>query len=123
MHFYNLWDIMLEIYMNMTKGYIYAIKDSTGRYKIGKSIHPMKRLKELQTAQNDRLKVEFTIAVDDMTRAERAAHDLFAAYRKDGEWFEFDVKGYELFYKVFGITVITEDELKSLISLGLRRNE
>jgi hypothetical protein len=105
----------------MSEGYIYAIKDSTGRYKIGKSIHPMKRMRELQTAQNDRLTIQYAIHVEDMAKAERAAHDLFAAWRKSGEWFEFDLKGYALFYKVFGIAPITADEERSLFNLGLRK--
>ena len=107
-------------YSNTKSGFLYLIHNGSSEYKIGYSKNPRKRLKELQTAQKDVLSLIAFIPVVDMIKAERAAHDLLAAYRARGEWFVFNLKGYQLLYKIFKMLPVTADEEQSLLNLGLR---
>ncbi|MFJ3205871.1 GIY-YIG nuclease family protein [Streptomyces sp. NPDC086989] len=68
--------------------YVYVIGSAgSTRVKIGTSIIPEKRLKELQTGNPDRLEVLWqTPGGRDL---EAHLHQAFAAYRAGGEWFDF----------------------------------
>jgi hypothetical protein len=71
------------------KGYVYFIQGQCGgAIKIGFSVDPAKRLKELQTGYPDTLKILFMIPGDEST--ERALHRLFEGARLKGEWFRPD---------------------------------
>ncbi|MEU8617355.1 GIY-YIG nuclease family protein [Streptomyces sp. NPDC048623] len=59
----------------------------SGRVKIGTSVNPSKRLKELQTGNPDRLEVLWTAPGG--RELESALHQTFNAYRIEGEWFDF----------------------------------
>ena len=69
--------------------YLYAILDSFGRVKMGKSKHPFRRVKELQTSQAERLVCWAYWKVGVETKvAEKEAHEVLAKYRVGGEWFK-----------------------------------
>jgi len=71
------------------KGYIYFFQGQCGgAIKIGYSVDPQKRLKELQTGYPDTLKVLLMIPGSENT--ERALHKHFEASRLKGEWFRPD---------------------------------
>lgn len=73
------------------KSYVYFIKaDNTGLVKIGKSVNPKNRLKELQTGSANKLNIIKTI--DGGVYLEQAIHAYFAHLRKHGEWFKPDTE-------------------------------
>lgn len=56
------------------------------RVKIGRSASPPKRIKSLQTAQPEPLRVLLVLEGD----REREMHDRFSRHRRSGEWFNLD---------------------------------
>ncbi|MDF5715381.1 MAG: GIY-YIG nuclease family protein [Rhizonema sp. NSF051] len=69
-------------------GYCYLIGEHlTGRYKIGKAKHPMRRLQQLQTGNPRRLGLGVIIKTDNMTQTESQLHSQYQHRRVDGEWF------------------------------------
>ncbi|MFD3937832.1 GIY-YIG nuclease family protein [Streptomyces sp. NPDC058611] len=68
--------------------YVYVIGSSGSTHvKIGTSVSPEKRLKELQTGNPGRLEVLWcTPGGRDL---ESALHKVFDEYRMEGEWFDF----------------------------------
>jgi hypothetical protein len=72
--------------------HLYFIQaDKTGLIKIGRSKHPKKRLKELQTGCGTKLKL---IAVfEGKGSYETTMHDKLKPWRKKGEWFDYDCIG------------------------------
>lgn len=71
------------------KGYIYFIQGQYGgAIKVGFSIDPRKRLKELQTGYPDTLRILLMIPGDEAT--ERTLHRQFEGARLKGEWFRPD---------------------------------
>jgi hypothetical protein len=55
--------------------------------KIGISKHPQKRLKRLQTAHPDKLKIIFIIETDNARKIERYLHKILWQCHLKGEWF------------------------------------
>lgn len=72
---------------NSTSGFVYIIHAiGTSRIKIGHSVEPEKRLKELQTGSPYKLRL---IESWPGTKAdERRAHTCLSQYRQTGEWFD-----------------------------------
>lgn len=68
-------------------GMVYFIRDdANGRIKIGTSLNPLGRLRELQTGNGTRLRL---MSISPGGRAaERSYHKTFAARRLIGEWFD-----------------------------------
>ncbi|WP_217550094.1 GIY-YIG nuclease family protein [Streptomyces sp. GbtcB6] len=68
--------------------YVYVIGSvGSTRVKIGTSVSPKKRLKELQTGNPDRLEVLWCTLGG--RKLEAHLHQAFADYRREGEWFDF----------------------------------
>jgi hypothetical protein len=83
-----------------TEGYIYFVQgESGGPIKIGHSIDPEKRIKELQTGYPDMLKLLFMIPGSE--ERERQVHKMLSKHRLNGEWFRPDA---ELLEKVQELT-------------------
>ena len=55
--------------------------------KIGFSKNPWARLKELQTGNNEELRILATIKTN--SHSETQLHDILNSYRKNGEWFKY----------------------------------
>ncbi len=71
------------------KGFVYFIQGQCGgAIKIGYSVYPEKRLKELQTGYPDTLKILLMIPGDEKT--ETVLHRQFKEFKLRGEWFKPD---------------------------------
>jgi hypothetical protein len=109
------------------KGYVYAIHDEGDGIKLGKTKNPVpSRLLNLQTGNKERLGIYGFLPVDNMVRAERLLHDLFARWHKPKggkEWFVIPPKDRRLLDVVFRRVEALPVERDSLIRLGLWRNE
>ena len=68
---------------------VYVIAAEGGPVKVGIAGNPRRRLSTLRTASAVRLDLMFSAEASDSARlVERRAHDIMAADRKAGEWFE-----------------------------------
>lgn len=70
-------------------GFIYLMKGGD-YHKIGLSVDPEKRRQQIATGMPFNIELIHTISTDDMKKAEKRLHDLFASKRVGGEWFELD---------------------------------
>ncbi len=74
-------------------GYVYLIQAGKGfRFKIGCSIDPERRIKELQGGSSEILKLLCFKKCNDMHHQEGLWHKLFISARKHGEWFDLNEK-------------------------------
>lgn len=78
---------------NVTGGFVYVLKDGSGRHKIGSSRDPIARIAQLQTGSAEHLDFAFIGAAPEnaYTAIERAAHDLLEDQKIAGggdEWFK-----------------------------------
>jgi len=101
------------------QGYVYCIADEQRRVKLGFSQDVDARLRQLKTANADKLTILYRLPVKDMKKAEEALHSLFSG-RILGEWFRLNEKEQILLKKVFGVACITDKERSQLVILGLR---
>lgn len=68
---------------------IYIIyNESRDRFKIGFSKDPLKRLKTLQTGNDDTLKLYYERDVKHYSKVEASLKRYFEPYKTIGEWFE-----------------------------------
>ena len=76
----------------MKSDYLYIIQsDLTGMIKIGRSINPQKRLKQLQTGNPNKLKL---IALfENQGWKEKILHERLSTFRLEGEWFKYECVG------------------------------
>lgn len=75
--------------------HLYIIQSSNnGCFKIGRSKHPRKRLKQLQTGSPFQLKL--VLVIENEGRQEKSLHKRFPKneIKCKGEWFDFDLIGY-----------------------------
>ena len=84
------------------KTYIYLIEHvndyNNSEYKIGFTRNnPIKRMRQLQTANSGTLKLEHSFQTEFGTKLETALHNLFSHKRKKNEWFELDLKDISYF--------------------------
>lgn len=71
-------------------GYVYLIGTSVfGWYKIGKSKTPEVRIKDLGILLPFKIRVFRVWKAVDHSRMERALHEMYAANKINGEWFQF----------------------------------
>ncbi len=103
-------------------GFVYVLLDQSERRKLGLGINVEKRVKQLQTGNAEQITIEYRLAVNDMRRAEKAIHNLFAASRLriNGEWFKLSTDELLLLRKVFKAADTTVVEERQLTLLGLR---
>lgn len=73
---------------NLQKGYVYFIKSlDTGLIKIGRSGEVEKRLNQISKELEEQLVLIRKIPQENSVKAEKELHQLYAEYRKFGEWF------------------------------------
>ncbi|AUS00551.1 hypothetical protein NVP1276O_58 [Vibrio phage 1.276.O._10N.286.54.E4] len=70
-------------------GYLYAIEGSEG-VKIGCSIHPEKRVRQLMLSSGSSGRTYISRKVVDMFSYEKSLHNTFRESRLVGEWFDID---------------------------------
>jgi predicted GIY-YIG superfamily endonuclease len=69
--------------------YVYLISDNNNyTYKIGISNNPEKRVKTLQTGNDNKLKIVHKILCENFKDVELALHNKSQFLRVNGEWFE-----------------------------------
>lgn len=96
-YLYRTMIISQEQYQHYKKnqGYVYLIHaEGTNRYKIGRSINPLKRYEQLQGQSPFPLRVENCVWSPDSVLLEKQLHDRFCDFRVHGEWFELEDDGY-----------------------------
>lgn len=92
----NLTNAPVKNYQNLPKleypaGYVYVIKDSKyHKYKIGRTINPKSRLRDIQRNEVGQLEYIYLVRTDDAKSTEKNFHERYAQFRirKDREWFE-----------------------------------
>jgi hypothetical protein len=86
----------------MNEGYVYLIGTPTfGWYKIGKSITPEIRIKDLGILLPFKLQVIGVWKAKNHHLMEKALHEMYSASRINGEWFEFTGKdAYQVFNNI-----------------------
>jgi hypothetical protein len=100
---------------------LYIIENKTsGQIKIGHSTHPEKRLRALQTGNDNTLMLLSTLEVEDSRKMEGLLHIMFQAFRKSGEWFLLDEKHKRLLLVIFDKAQPTPEELAAITRLGFR---
>jgi len=72
--------------------HLYIIQsDLEGKIKIGRSIQPYKRLKQLQTGNPNKLRMIHVF--ENMGHLESYLHDVLSSFRLCGEWFSYKCIG------------------------------
>lgn len=75
------------------QGFVYLIQAGDSfRFKIGRSVDPERRIKEMQVGSAVKLKLLCQKKCRDVCAQENRWHELFGASRKHGEWFDLDEK-------------------------------
>ncbi len=80
-------------------GFVYLMRRDDGCHKIGISIAPEKRLIQIQRKHPSAYIVS-TFYSKECADAENELHDMFAASRKDGEWFDLDGRELQFIYSI-----------------------
>lgn len=75
----------------MRKKKVYLFRGNDGRYKIGTSYHPKKRIKQIQTGNPDQVDLIHEFESINATQVETTLHNIYAYERKKGEWFDLSV--------------------------------
>ena len=70
---------------------VYLIRGNDGRYKIGTSCHPKKRIKQLQTGNSDQLDLMSVYESPNALMVEITLHNIYSWGRKKGEWFDMSI--------------------------------
>jgi len=100
-------------------GYVYLIGTSTfGWYKIGKSKTPEVRVANLGILLPFKVKVYRVWRAENHHLMERTLHEMYAANRINGEWFEFDGKQIKNLIDSIPVeTVVSSEALDSFSNL------
>ena len=116
----------------MKPGYVYLMRDSIGRHKIGFSINPDQRIKSVRIEVGDpAVELVHVIKTDDMIKLEKLLHMANHGCHVEGEWFRLDEPTVDEFCqtaeKIFGrpdyempketktITVLVRPEVKAAL--------
>lgn len=81
---------------------IHALDDET--VKIGFSVSPQVRMKEISTSNSSDLKLLDKFHTEYYTQIETALHNRFSHLHKNGEWFYYDLTIMSEFRKICEIT-------------------
>jgi len=99
--------------------FVYAFENKEGSIKIGRTLDISQRLKTLQTADPS-ITIIGTLQVKNYIKAERSLHSIFAAYRKDGEWFSLPKDEKERLLAILDPNRSSQAPQHLLAMLGLR---
>ena len=97
--------------------YFYVIEGTPGLYKIGRSVDPLKRLRQLQTGSAVRFQLVRAIRTLFAEEIERDLHRRYAKKRVRGEWFELDSMDLLYLHAIEG-SGMTKGELAGLRTSG-----
>ena len=93
-------------------GYVYVIRGENGRYKIGTSENPEKRVANLCVASCEQHELLFSYKVEDPYRHEKLTHEAMNHRRKHSEWFELNDEDIEIIKTYLSRVCIEKEELK-----------
>lgn len=80
------------IFLMKKKGFLYLIRDEfTGYIKIGISLNPTKRIKELQTGNSNTLTLIYTIQTEYYISLESTLHRHYKHLNIINEWFDLTI--------------------------------
>lgn len=68
-------------------GKVYLMKTDDSRYKIGVSIKPKRRLKEVQTGNPNVVEIAAEYETEIPYKIETVLHNRFSAQKENGEWY------------------------------------
>lgn len=71
---------------------VYLIKAESSNYKIGTSKHPSKRVKQLQTGNEETLELINSFESKYASLIETTLHRQFSHLKKCGEWFDLSLE-------------------------------
>ena len=91
--------------MKSIEGFIYLI-EFNGKFKIGKSIHPEKRLKQL--ALGSEAKLIWSKSLIDYHNIEKYMHEYFLEKQYSNEWYSLDEDDIEFICNVDNTTMLEE---------------
>jgi hypothetical protein len=93
-------------------GYVYLIGSPVfGWYKIGKSVTPEVRIKDLGILLPFKIHIIGVFSAVDHTLLEKTLHEIYADNKINGEWFEFSKKGvYTIFDRIPADAVVYPTE-------------
>lgn len=95
--------------------YVISARPDTGPCKIGVTLSPEKRVKQLQTGHAEKLQIIHTEPIGDSDRAkafEKLVHRQIAHYRCQGEWFSITA---EQAIREITFAVMTYDSVDNLV--------
>lgn len=102
-------------------GYLYAIENNDGCYKLGRTKNLIRRLRTLQTGNQQKLRLVYSMYVHDAVKAEASLHALFTGSNIHGEWYKLTEKELSLLQRIFSGSDLTQIEKNQLHSLGLHQ--
>ncbi|MEH2029795.1 MAG: GIY-YIG nuclease family protein [Nostoc sp.] len=107
-------------------GWIYLIHaQGTKRYKIGRSVEPIKRHETLKNQSPYPLKIVNSFYTIHAVSDEKQLHDLNQMERVHGEWFEFEEESLITFLPITVIDVTTDifEKIRELDTVGIYRKK
>ncbi len=107
----------------MSQKAIYLIRAENGLVKIGLGESPKKRLSQAQSSSPIRLELIHMASVDNAEEVEKSLHQLYAAKRSHGEWFQLTEDDVSDIKNRFPFTDIAYAAEKTNILLGLTAEE
>lgn len=77
------------------KGKVYICQSDIGLFKIGCSVNPERRIKELGIGSSIRHKIIYTVNSNNMFELEKKLHKIFESKKQHSEWFRLDDKDFD----------------------------
>jgi hypothetical protein len=72
---------------------VYLLKsDYTGYYKIGVSVNPAKRVKQLQTGSSENIQLIHAFTTDIPYKVETALHNFYSMNKINREWYDLPIE-------------------------------
>ena len=104
-------------------GVYFLYSPDTKLIKIGRSSDVFKRLRALSSQSSARLTVAAFFPCSNHVQAENWLHTYFAAARKHGEWFDFDLKDIEWGLRAWVLNSSETDALKYAMTEAASREQ
>lgn len=83
-------------------GWIYVLDNGMGHYKIGRTFHFGKRMKQLHIHLPFPVTVAYCFHDEDCVETEKALHEILAHRRLNGEWFALELDDFKEIYEMAG---------------------
>jgi len=94
---------------------VYLIRSNDGKYKIGISINPNKRIDQLNTGNPEKLRMIESYESSNASLIEAGLHNKYMHARQNGEWFDLSISEEVDFIKN---CKIIDESIKNLRLMG-----